>query len=72
MFDKLKGYRTIILSWLLTALVVIEQFFNIVSGLISTGGPLITSGGWKVAVFMAVVITLKQIITDAQGRYAKK
>lgn len=72
MFDFLKGYRTIILTWLTTVLVIIEQFYNIVGNLLSMGGPLITAGGWKVAVFMAGVITLKQWLTDARGRYNKK
>lgn len=62
--EKLKGWRGIILSWLGVLLAFGESAFHVASDLISSGNPIIASGGWKSAALVAVLITAKNLITD--------
>ena len=62
--ETLKGWRGIILAWLLTALTYAESAFNIASSLLAQNNPIITSGGWKAAAIVAIGTTLKNAITD--------
>ena len=64
MNEKLKGWRGIILSWIGVLLTFAEGAFQVASGLISSGNPIITAGGWKSAAVVAVLITMKNLVTD--------
>jgi hypothetical protein len=62
--EKLKGWRGILLSWLGVLLTFAESAFQVASGLIADGNPIVAHGGWKSAVVVAVLITVKNLVTD--------
>ena len=68
--EILKGYRTILVAWFVHVL----SYFDTLLGLFSSGIPNSKSAAWSTAL-MALVITLKQIVTDVipklQGRLDK-
>jgi hypothetical protein len=66
--EALKGLRGIILAWLLTALTYAESVYNLTAMLMMKGDPIVAAGGWKYAAFIAVGVTLKNLITDVNKR----
>lgn len=60
--QKLKGWRGILLSWFGVAITFAESAFQVAAGLV--GNPIIEQGGWKAAVVVASLITIKNLITD--------
>lgn len=67
MNEKLKGFRTILLTWLSVAISAIDTVRELVTQLVEIVGPTLGEGG-AVAALIAVVITAKAWWTDARKR----
>lgn len=67
MNEKLKGFRTIILTWLSVAISALDTVRELVTTVVEVVGPTLGEGG-AVAVLIGVVITAKAWWTDARKK----